>query len=96
MERAIVAGAVGLLLAVGVASALAHGGGLNAEGCHNERKTGGYHCHRAPAVPPASARSSTQQLAEPAARPATPTCYVGPKGGTYTLTASGKKNYKGC
>lgn len=25
---------------------LAHGGGLNAEGCHNNRKTGDYHCHR--------------------------------------------------
>lgn len=25
----------------------AHGGGLNAEGCHNNRKTGDYHCHRA-------------------------------------------------
>jgi len=25
----------------------AHGGGLNAEGCHNDRKNGGYHCHRA-------------------------------------------------
>ena len=24
----------------------AHGGGLNSEGCHNENKTGGYHCHR--------------------------------------------------
>ena len=24
----------------------AHGGGLNAEGCHNDRKRGGYHCHR--------------------------------------------------
>jgi hypothetical protein len=30
--------------------ALAHGGGLNAEGCHNNRNTGDYHCHRAPAV----------------------------------------------
>lgn len=30
----------------------AHGGGLNAEGCHNDRKNGGYHCHRA-AAPPA-------------------------------------------
>jgi hypothetical protein len=28
---------------------LAHGGGLNSEGCHNDRKNGGYHCHRAPA-----------------------------------------------
>jgi hypothetical protein len=26
---------------------LAHGGGLNSEGCHNNRKTGDYHCHRA-------------------------------------------------
>lgn len=25
--------------------AFAHGGGLNAEGCHNDRKNGGYHCH---------------------------------------------------
>jgi len=23
-----------------------HPGGLNAEGCHNNRKTGDYHCHR--------------------------------------------------
>ena len=23
----------------------AHGGGLNSEGCHNNRKTGDYHCH---------------------------------------------------
>lgn len=26
----------------------AHGGGLNAEGCHSDRKNGGYHCHRSP------------------------------------------------
>lgn len=30
---------------------LAHGGGLNAEGCHNNRKTGDYHCHRAGSSP---------------------------------------------
>lgn len=24
----------------------AHGGGLNAYGCHHNRKAGGYHCHR--------------------------------------------------
>ena len=28
------------------ASVEAHGGGLNSEGCHNDRKRGGYHCHR--------------------------------------------------
>lgn len=32
-------------------SAAAHPGGLNAEGCHNNRKTGDYHCHRAPSSP---------------------------------------------
>ena len=34
---------VGLLLPSAV---LSHPGGLNAEGCHNDRKNGGYHCHR--------------------------------------------------
>ena len=29
----------------------AHGGGLNAEGCHNDRKSGGYHCHRGSSEP---------------------------------------------
>lgn len=29
------------------AVAVAHPGGLNSEGCHNDRKNGGYHCHRA-------------------------------------------------
>lgn len=28
-----------------------HPGGLNAEGCHSNRKTGDYHCHRAPSRP---------------------------------------------
>ena len=29
-----------------IASAWAHGGGLDRNGCHNNRQTGGYHCHR--------------------------------------------------
>ncbi|GAB3344339.1 excalibur calcium-binding domain-containing protein [Marilutibacter aestuarii] len=33
-------------------AAAAHSGGLNAEGCHNDRKNGGYHCHRSPAPRP--------------------------------------------
>jgi hypothetical protein len=33
-----------------VGSAVAHSGGLNAQGCHNNRRTGDYHCHRAPSV----------------------------------------------
>ena len=35
---------------------LAHGGGLNAEGCHTNRKTGDYHCHRSGASRPAAAQ----------------------------------------
>lgn len=44
MWRSIVGAA--LLMAAPVATE-AHPGGLNAEGCHNDRKNGGYHCHRA-------------------------------------------------
>ena len=33
----------------GIAESGAHPGGLNREGCHHDRKNGGYHCHRAPA-----------------------------------------------
>jgi len=32
-------------LCLAVSAAHAHGGGLNKDGCHHERKTGGYHCH---------------------------------------------------
>jgi len=26
----------------------AHGGGLDAHGCHHDHKNGGYHCHQGP------------------------------------------------
>ncbi len=42
--------------AAGFAPATAHPGGLNAEGCHNNRKTGGYHCHRGASAAPARAQ----------------------------------------
>jgi hypothetical protein len=48
---------IGWLALVGlccVTQAGAHGGGLNAEGCHHDRKHGGYHCHRSPAAGAAS------------------------------------------
>lgn len=46
-----------LLGVLAAGSSYAHSGGLNAEGCHNNRKTGEYHCHRGakraqPVVPP--------------------------------------------
>jgi hypothetical protein len=49
-----------LVFVVGVSvpalPALAHPGGLNAEGCHDNRKTGDYHCHRGN-----SSRASTKR-----------------------------------
>jgi endonuclease YncB( thermonuclease family) len=47
---------VGLLFIPIVAHA--HGGGLNKEGCHNNRKTGDYHCHR-------GAKANPQKQTEP-------------------------------
>ena len=35
----------------------AHSGGLNSEGCHTNRKTGDYHCHRSNAPRPSVAPS---------------------------------------
>jgi len=79
-----------------------HGGGLNSDGCHNNRKTGDYHCHRTPAAKPAfavAAQEDANRVSAP--RPAAvdsrrPQCFTGPRGGTYTITASGRKNYGGC
>lgn len=33
------------LLALGFQPAFGHSGGLNSAGCHNNRRTGNYHCH---------------------------------------------------
>lgn len=40
-----------ILVLAGVHSAFAHGGGLDRNGCHTNRKTGDYHCHGAPSAP---------------------------------------------
>ncbi|MEW9837999.1 YHYH domain-containing protein [Mesorhizobium marinum] len=34
-----------LFLFVGVGSTWAHSGGTDQNGCHHDRKYGGYHCH---------------------------------------------------
>ncbi|GAA3901175.1 hypothetical protein GCM10022276_19960 [Sphingomonas limnosediminicola] len=45
----ILAGAALLLAPVTLSTlASAHPGGLNAQGCHTNHKTGDYHCHRGP------------------------------------------------
>lgn len=41
----------------------AHGGGLNAEGCHHDRKRGGYHYHRGGSTSSRSSAASTKHLA---------------------------------
>lgn len=60
--------AVGLLMALPVAVE-AHGGRTNAQGCHNDRKNGGYHCHggRRASPPPARPLSSGGAFASCAA-----------------------------
>jgi hypothetical protein len=37
---------IGLVLSLACGAALAHPGGLDGNGCHHDRKNGGYHCHR--------------------------------------------------
>jgi hypothetical protein len=41
----------------------AHGGGLNVEGCHHDRKRGGYRCHRGGSASSRSDVVSTHRLA---------------------------------
>lgn len=83
---------ISVLFFVAPVIALAHGGGLDGSGCHNNRKTGDYHCHRAPAVAP-PAQPANQFAPQ---RRDELVCHVGPRGGTYTITPSGRKNYNGC
>ena len=54
MRRRLVLATVAAALAA--APALAHPGGLDASGCHTNRKTGDRPCHRGPAAPASSAR----------------------------------------
>ena len=37
--------AIACLLTTLSLSAFAHGGGTDKNGCHHDRKNGGYHCH---------------------------------------------------
>lgn len=75
------------LLAIATGAA-AHGGGLDAKGCHVRRATGEYHCHR----PQATATAPSGEKTQPAEND--PTCYVGPRGGRYRIV-NGRKRY-GC
>ncbi|WP_394003256.1 excalibur calcium-binding domain-containing protein [Luteimonas sp. WGS1318] len=66
----VVLGALAGMLVLGTAHA--HGGGLDRHGCHNDRKNGGYHCHRAAAPAPAPVPSLAPRPAPLPARAAQP------------------------
>jgi len=48
MKASVIIAVSALLLATG-ASVNAHPGGLDSKGCHTNKKTGEYHCHRSAA-----------------------------------------------
>lgn len=56
LRASAIAVAFALLAAAGTSHA--HGGGTNADGCHNNRSTGDYHCHGAKRAPAPAPRSS--------------------------------------
>lgn len=47
------------------AEAEAHPGGLAADGCHNDRKNGGRHCHRGPSAGTSTATSDNGKVYYP-------------------------------
>jgi hypothetical protein len=51
--------ACALTLMIASITAHAHSGGLDARGCHANRKTGDYHCHRSAAPAPPMSREPT-------------------------------------
>lgn len=53
---------LGTALALPADSAHAHGGGLDRYGCHTQRSTGEYHCHRS-AAPPSTPAHGASTLA---------------------------------
>lgn len=72
---------IGILLCALSAPAWSHGGRTNAEGCHNDRKNGGYHCHGG---------GSSPSLSKPRAvrSPADAFAPTGSLGGTYFANCS--------
>jgi hypothetical protein len=77
---------VGLLvLLCSSAPAFAHGGGLNSDGCHNDRKRGTYHCHRSSYTP--SSADVTGGALVPSATGRTTTADTASDGFASSLTA---------
>lgn len=86
---------VALAVLVGASGAHGHGGGLDANGCHTNRKTGDYHCHRSPPVaPPPPNDQNRAALMRDYQANFSNECHIGPRGGRYRIV-NGKKRY-GC
>jgi hypothetical protein len=67
MMRLLMLSAVGLAL-LPTSHAVAHPGGLDAEGCHTDRKRGGRHCHgAASATSSRTARPAAARVSQPSA-----------------------------
>ena len=72
-----------------------HGGGLDAQCCHHDRKNGGYHCHRAQSTETEASNKTKSGVTEQKSRsPEAPVTYIGPRGGRYHYSASGRKVYE--
>jgi hypothetical protein len=56
----VLTGLTVLLLVVPTGGAQAHGGRTNAQGCHNDHRNGGYHCHQTPVQRPATMRPPSE------------------------------------
>ncbi|QDH32959.1 excalibur calcium-binding domain-containing protein [Porphyrobacter sp. YT40] len=65
----LIAWVLGLFFAIasllGPIEANAHPGGLAADGCHNDRKNGGRHCHRQPSASTAKTSSGSGKIHYP-------------------------------
>jgi micrococcal nuclease len=58
-------------LSLAPTAALAHGGGVDANGCHTNKKTGDYHCHGGGSTAPAPSPSPSRSVySSPAPAPA--------------------------
>lgn len=87
-RRSLVSVLIAALVVAGITApaVLAHSGGLNGEGCHTNRRTGDYHCHRAQRSPTPRPRPTPtpRPTATPTSQPTmTPTATL-----TATATAT--------
>lgn len=86
VDKALVAAA---LFSWWAGNVYGHGGGLDAKGCHVNRSTGEYHCHRGNYPPPPSLtnqqRSQKVQTNSLYSLSVDSTCYTGPRGGRYRI-----------